>query len=251
MLFAATILIWGAGCTRDGEGSTPDRRDVRSADSAAGALGLPARKVPPYRVASVPNPGSIRGTIDLSALPAPAALACGGTPPAATSTVVWLDDIRTGLDVPPDRKLDRRLELTSARCKLEPRLQLALVGSTLNVHNEDQVAHQVELFRDGDAQPIYRIPFIFAGQLVPAQRPLSVPGVLEIRSTQDSALRSIVVVVDNPYATIAGADGQFTIDSIPPGSYTLMATNGVGVAEQRVEVTAAAGQPVVLRLATK
>jgi hypothetical protein len=164
---------------------------------------------------------------------------------------VWLDDIRTGLDVAPDRKLDRRLELTAARCKLEPRLQLALVGSTLNVHNEDQVAHQVQLFRDGDAEPIYRIPFIFAGQLVPAQRPLSVPGVLEIRSTQDPALRSMVVVVDNPYATIAGADGQFTIDSIPPGSYTLMATNGVGVAEQRVEVTAAGGQPVVLRLATK
>lgn len=249
--FAAALIFWGAGCTRDGEGSTTDRHESRSADSADGALGMPARTVLPYRVAPVTSPGSIHGTVDLSGLPAPSAPACGGTAPAPASTVVWLDDIRTGLDVPADRKLDRRLELTAARCRLEPRLQLALVGSTLNVHNEEQVAHRVDLFRDGGAQPIYRIPFIFAGQVVPAQRPLSVPGVLEIRSTQDSALRSTVVVVDNPYATVAGANGQFTIDSIPPGRYRLMATNGTGVAEQQVEVSAAAGQPVVLRLAPK
>jgi hypothetical protein len=252
LLFAAALIVsWGAGCTRDGEGSTPDHGDSRSADSADGALGMPARKVPPYRVAQVTNPGSIHGTVDLSGLPAPSAPACGGTAPAPASTIVWLDDIRTGLDVPADRKLDRRLELTAARCRLEPHLQLALVGSTLNVHNEDQVAHQVQLFRDGAPQPIYRIPFIFAGQVVPAQRPLSVPGVLEIRSTQDSALRSTVVVVDNPYTAVAAANGQFTIDSVPPGRYTLMATNGVGVAEQQVEVSAAGGQPVVLRLAPK
>ena len=251
-LSAATLLLWGAGCTRDGEGSTPERRDGVSADSADGALGLPTRKVPPYRVAAISNPGSVRGAIDASGLPAPSAPACGGAVPTPTSTIVWLDDIRTGLDVPADRKLDRRLELTAARCRLEPRLQLALVGSTLNVHNDESVAHQVQLFRDGGTQPIYRIPFIFAGQVVPAQRPLSVPGVLEIRSTQDSALRSVVVVVDHPYAAVATADGQFTIDSVPPGRYTLMATNGNGVAQQAVEVTAGAGgQPVVLRLAPK
>jgi hypothetical protein len=212
---------------------------------------LPTRKVPPYRVAQVTNPGSIRGTIDASGLPAPTAPACGGTPAPAAATIVWLDDIRTGLDVPAERKLDRRLELTAARCRLEPRLQLALVGSTLNVHNDESVAHQVQLFRDGGTQPIYRIPFIFAGQVVPAQRPLSVPGVIEIRSTQDSALRSVVVVVDHPYAAVAGADGQFAIDSIPPGRYKLMATNGVGVAEQQVEVSAAGGQPVAMRLAPR
>jgi hypothetical protein len=168
------------------------------------------------------------------AMPTPA---CGATPSQSTaSAIVWLDNIRTGLDVPAERKLDRRLELTAARCRLEPRLQLALVGSTLNVHNDESVAHQVHLFRDGAEQPIYRIPFIFAGQVVPAQRPLSVPGVLEIRTTQDSALRSVVIVVDHPYAAVVGADGQFVIDSIPPGRYKLMATNGHGVAEQDVEV---------------
>jgi hypothetical protein len=252
VLSAAALILWGAAaCTRDGEGSTPDRRDGRTADSAGGDLGMPTRKVAPYRVAQVANPGSIRGTVDVSGLPVPAALACGGTPAAPTTTVVWLDDIRTGLDVPADRKLERRLELTAARCRLEPRLQVALVGSTLNVHNSESVAHQVQLFRDGGAQPIYRIPFIFAGQVVPAQRPLSVPGLLEIRSTQDSALRSVVVVVDHPYATTAAADGQFAIDSIPPGRYKLMATNGVGIAEQQVEVSAAGGQPIALRLAPR
>jgi hypothetical protein len=254
-LVAAAALAAGgtSGCTRDGEGSTPDRQDgAGNADSADGALGLPTRKVPPYRVAAVGTPGRIRGTVDASAAPAPAG-PCGGGGAAAQSAtaIVWLDDIRSGLGVPAERKLDRRLQLDAGRCRLEPRLQLALVGSTLNVHNEEAVTHQVQLFRDGGAQPIYRIPFIFAGQLVPAQRPLSVPGVLEARSTQDAALRSFVVVVDHPYAAIVGANGQFVIDSVPPGRYKLMAINANGVAEQTVEVGGGTEQNVALRLQAK
>jgi hypothetical protein len=251
LICAAALAVIGAwGCTRDGEGSTPDRRDGASgADSADGALGFPTRKVPPYRVARVANPGTIRGTIDLTALSAPPPSACGAASAPSPGAVVWLDDIRSGLDVPGERKLDRRLELTAARCRLEPRLQLALVGSTLNVHNEESVAHQVQLFRDGAPQPVYRIPFIFAGQVVPAERPLTVPGVVEARSTQDPALHAVVVVVDHPYAATVGADGRFVIDSIPPGRYKLIARSVNGVAEQTVEVPAGGEQAVSLRLA--
>jgi hypothetical protein len=252
LLFAAALALGGAwGCTRDGEGSTPARRDGgRNADSADGTLGFPTRKVAPYRVEQVATPGRIRGTVDASALAASSALACGApsAPSSGPTAIVWLDDIRAGLDVPAERKLDRRLELIASRCKLEPRLQLALVGSTLNVRNDESVAHQVQLFRDGATQPVYRIPFIFAGQLVPAERPLTVPGVLEARSSQDSSLRSVVVVVDHPYAAVVGADGSFVIDSVPPGRYRLMAMSPNGSAEQTVDV-AASEQSVSLRLA--
>jgi hypothetical protein len=247
----ATAATWG--CTREGESSTTARANGggRSIDSADGALGIPTRKVAPYRVTQVTGGGTIRGTVDASALsaaPAPAS-ACGGAASAqAGGAIVWLDDIRAGLGVPAERKLDRRLELVAGRCKLEPRLQVGLVGSTLNVRNDESVAHQIHLFRDGEEQPIYRIPFIFAGQLVPAERPLTVPGLLEARSTQDPALRAVVVVVDHPYAATTGADGSFAIDSVPPGRYRIMATNGRGLAEGTVEVTAG-GSTVSLRLA--
>jgi hypothetical protein len=251
---AAALAVAGAwGCTADGEGSTPDRRDGgRNADSADGALGFPTRKVAPYRVGPVATPGRIRGTIDASALGTTAASTCGA--PAAQSgpsAVVWLDDIRAGLDVAAERKLDRRLELTAGRCKLEPRLQLALVGSTLNVRNDESVAHQIQLFRDGGTQPVYRIPFIFAGQIVPTERPLTVPGVLEARSSQDPALRSVVIVVDHPYAVTVGADGTFVIDSVPPGRYRLMAMNANGSAEQTVDVPPSGDQSLSLRLTPK
>lgn len=252
---AAALALGGAwGCTRDGEGSTPDRGDGgRKADSADGALGFPTRKVAPYRVEQVANAGRIRGTIDASALPAAAPSACGApaAPQSGPSAVVWLDDIRAGLDVSAERKLDRRIELIAGRCKLEPRLQLALVGSTLNVRNDESVAHQVQLFRDGGSQPIYLIPFIFAGQLVPAERPLTVPGVLEAGSTQDPSRRSVVVVVDHPYAAVVGADGSFVLDSVPPGRYRLMAMSPNGSAEQTVDVAASGEQAVSLRLAPK
>jgi hypothetical protein len=259
---AAALALGGLwGCTREGEGSTPNRRaaaadGVTNADSADGALGFPTRKVAPYRVGAVANPGTIRGTVDVSAVQAIAASACAaeagraGAPPDA-SAIVWLDDIRAGNGVPAERKLDRRLELAARRCRLEPKLQLALVGSTLNVRNDEQVAHQVRLFRDGAPQPVYQIPFIFAGQLVPAERPLTVPGILEARSTQDSSLRAVVVVVDHPYAAVVRTDGRFVLDSVPPGRYRLMAISASGAAEQTVEVPASGEQTVSLRLARK
>jgi hypothetical protein len=109
----------------------------------------------------------------------------------------------------------------------------------------------VELFRDGGTQPIYRIPFIFAGQVVPAERPLTVPGVLEAGTSQDPSLRSVVVVVDHPYAAAVGADGSFVIDSIPPGRYRLMAMSPTGSAEQTVDVPASGEQAISLRLAPR
>jgi hypothetical protein len=257
-VFAAALAVGGMwGCTREGEGSTrAGRNGGKDADSANGALGFPTREMPPYRVALVTSPGTIRGTVDASALGPVASSAC--TPPSAPpseppsgAAVVWLDDIRTGLGVPAERKLDRRLELSAGRCRLEPRVQLALVGSTLNVRNDEPVAHEIQLFRDGAPKPIYGIPFIFAGQLVPTERPLSVPGVLEARSTQDASLRSVVVIVDHPYAAVVGADGQFVIDSVPPGRYKLMAAAPNGAAEQVVEVAGAGEQMVSLRLAPK
>jgi hypothetical protein len=182
---------------------------------------------------------------------APSACGASATPQSGANAIVWLDDIRAGLDVSAERKLDRRLELIAGQCKLEPRLQLALVGSTLNVRNDESVVHQIQLFRDGGSQPIYRIPFIFAGQIVPAERPLTVPGVVEAASSQDPSRRSVVVVVDHPYAAVVGADGSFTIDSIPPGRYRLMAISPTGSTEQTVEVAASGEQAVALRLTPK
>ena len=257
---AAALALGGLwGCTREGEGSTPHRRSAgaNAADSADGVVGFPTRKMPPYRVATVANPGRIRGTVDVSAAPPRAASSCaparGATPstPAAPGAIVWLDDIRAGNGVPAERKLDRRLELSAGRCTLEPSLQLALVGSTMNVRNDEPVVHEVRLFRDGAPRPIYQIPFIFAGQLVPVERPLTVPGVVEARSTQDSSLRSVVVVVDHPYAAVVGADGRFVLDSVPPGRYRVMAMNANGAAAQTIEVPAGGEQTVSLRLTAK
>ena len=246
---AAVALGASWACTGDGDGFARERRGT-SADSVNGALGIPTRKLPPYRVTEVANPGTIRGTIDASGVTAPASSTCG-PPPSDGSAIVWLEDIRAGLAVPAERQLDRRLELVAGRCKLEPRLQLALVGSTLNVRNDEQVSHQIHLFRDGEEAPVYRIPFIFRGQLVPAQRPLSVAGVLEARSTQDPSLRSVVVVVDHPYATTVGSGGSFVIDSVPPGRYRVMAMSAAGSAEQVVQVPPAGEQAVALRLAPR
>lgn len=140
--------------------------------------------------------------------------------------------------MPAERKLERRLEIVAARCRLEPRLQLALAGSTVNIRNDESVTHQVQLFHDGGERPIYQIPFMFSGQVVPAHRPLTVPGVVEARSTQDPALRAVVVVVEHPYTAVVNGDGSFTIDSVPPGRYRLMAISASGAAEQVVDVPA-------------
>lgn len=184
--------------------------------------------------ASLGAVGSLNGTITLSGTP-PAdtqrvtkdSSVCGTTPdPRVTvdkkgdlsSAVVWIEDAKTGKPFP----IEKRSEMSSDNCALDPRVQAVVVGTTVNVFNDDKLVHELVFHRVGEADTLTKMPFYTTGQVVASERLAKKPGVVEVRCEQHPWTRGYVLVFDHPYFAVTDTDGSFSIDSLPPGSYKVM-----------------------------
>jgi hypothetical protein len=247
-LLLATMLV--AACGEDAGGRGTDASDG-SVATRRGSRPKPA----PYREVTLDSVGRVGGAVEIDGpvprdstihLAGDAAQVCGATQPLRTlqargqrvaGVVVWLEGVRAGKSLP----LERRYTLEHSGCLLAPRSQAAVTGGTLNVVNEDQFPHMTVVRRQGDDAPLDTLYMAFDGQVVPLDRALREPGVLEISCSADPAARAWVHVFDHPYFATTGADGTFAIDSVPPGSYTLVAWHE-RLGELRHPVTVSAGQ---------
>lgn len=253
--YIASMLVLVAAC--GGDGNT-------TVDSADGELDEPRRKGPEYKAAPVTAAGTISGTVTFvsaggaaaagtsqvpaapASAPATQRVAPGACAPAASSSaVVYLEDIATGLAVPDTTP--RRYELAVKECELSPAISIATASGTLNVSNALGGVHHVAFTFEGMKQPLLRVPFSDPGQLVPSERVLAVPGVVDVASDHHSGARARIVVLEHPYGVLT-ADGAFTLDSVPPGTYSLVALSATGRAEAKVQVQAGATTSVALQL---
>lgn len=238
-------LVACAGC-----GGSGDSGIAANADSVATTSETP----PPYQVADVARSGAIVGEVTLTS-PAPAdtmfavgadyAELCGSTRSVALvehrgegelmeNVVVWLADARSGKALP----VERRYQITNSDCSLVPRVQAAVEGGMLNVRNADPSAHRTLFERGGDT--IATIRESEAGQVVPTGKALARSGLVEVRSDRYPWSRAWIRVFDHPYFAVTNRDGTFTLDSVPPGHYRLMAWDArLGVREREVSVQAA------------
>lgn len=223
-------------------------RDVDEADSTAAA---DRETLPPYHVVDVSSSGAIVGRVTLES-PAPddttytasdsAAAFCGsshrvplvfGRDNNVEDVVVWLSDARSGKRLP----IERRYELTNSDCTLEPRVQAAVEGGMLNVRNADRSPHRTIFLSGGDT--VSSVRETEAGQVVPTGKPLLHRGLIRVRSDRYPWSRAWIRVFDHPYFAVTNRDGIFTIDSVPPGDYTLkMWEPRLGVREKEVHVEA-------------
>ena len=220
-----------AGCSDSAARSEPSRQPPRrTQDSAAGAVDLGSM---PYEATSVTNGATISGTITLVGGPRKDTDAvtrdqatCGTSVPGAVETsgtdlsnaVVWVADIKSGKPLP----VEKRAEISSSDCQLDPRVQAVVKGTTVNVFNDDRLLHRLVFVRAGTHDTLTRMPFFDPGQVVPSERLANEAGIVEIRCAYHPWTRGYVLVFDHPYFAVTGADGTFRIDSLPPGSYRLM-----------------------------
>jgi hypothetical protein len=149
--------------------------------------------------------------------------------------VVWLGDIRVGKPLP----VVRRYALDNDRCLLVPRVQAAVAGGTLNVRSADALVHRTRFVRLGAigllvgagvgagvgtlVDTIATVEHNDAGQVVPLERVLARPGLVEARSVPYAWMRAWIQVFDHPYFVVTAGDGRFVLDSIPAGQYHLAA----------------------------
>jgi hypothetical protein len=233
--------------------STSDRRD-----SAAGNVDLGGTGYKPDAMSAV---GSVAGVVRLdgtaSADTAPTASgqpACdvavepgGSNGEDRSNTVVWIADAKTGKPLP----IDRRVEISTEHCVIDPRIQTAVVGSGINVFNEDRLLHKLVFTRAGTDDTLAVMPFFNEGQLVASTALARRPGVVEIRCAQHAWMHGYILVFEHPYYAVTSGDGSFKIDSLPPGTYKLMVWHE-GAAkplEKTVKVTAGGTAKADLALA--
>jgi hypothetical protein len=227
----AVLAAFAIACSQD---ASPRKRGAassrRTQDSAAGTVDLGHTT---YRPGTLSAVGTVSGVITLEDV-APTSAAtvptdqrvCGTTvepmiEPGAkglSNTVVWIADVDAGKKLP----VERRIVVASEKCALNPRVQATIVGSAVNVFNDDRLFHTLVFTRAGTNDTLTTMPFFNIGQVVASERLAKTSGVVEIRCKQHPWTRGYIAVFDHPYFAVTEKDGAFKIDSLPPGSYKLM-----------------------------
>jgi len=185
-----------------------------------------------YKTVPLPAFGRIAGSVTFSG-PTPVdsithvttdADVCGATlvdvsfknrGPRLAGAVVWLSGIPAGKPMP----YTKRFDLMTQGCRLIPRVQTAIVGGTVNVRNADATTHRTRFMRNGEE--IVTVPETEDGQIVPAESVLTTASLIEIGCVVHPWTHGWIAAFDQPYFTMTNDDGQFAIDSIPPGRYRL------------------------------
>ena len=128
------------------------------------------------------------------------------------NAVVWID-------APAQAKVDAAappVQVDQQQCVFTPRVVLVPAGRKVEFLNSDRLLHNIhtlsrENARYNRTQPKGRtIPLTFAK-----------PEIVEVVCDLHPWMRAWVVVMEHPYYAVTGADGEFLIRNVPPGSYKL------------------------------
>lgn len=265
----AFALPFAAACGNDGgSGFALGKKTSTSAGAVEpelkGPVIIEALKTP-YRTVSVAAAGRLSGTVSLASPIAPAdpiptgpdSAVCGRTVGDSSvqqkgtglgNVVVWLEGVRAGKPLPEDK----RIEVESSSCVLTPRVQATVTGSAVNVIGHDDFRQHLRFLAAGDTAARTAILLGKDEQVIPTELPTKAPGLVIVRDADHPWPRAYVAVFDHPYFNVTKPDGSFTIEGVPPGSYTLMAWHErTGRTEQPVTVAANGAQKVELTLRAK
>jgi plastocyanin len=184
-----------------------------------------------YREVPVTNGGTVSGVVlaagDVPILPPQPVFkqldVCGDTVPderlvvgpggALANAVVALIDVPAGKPVPRDGSV----VLDNRKCAFVPHVISATVGQTLEIRNSDSTLH--------DAHAWLGTRSLFNVGILPERtrrQPLTDTGLVQINcNIRHTWMHAYLFVAPDPYHAVTGANGRFTIDQVPPGTYTL------------------------------
>ena len=108
----------------------------------------------------------------------------------------------------------------------------------LNVVNEDEVIHNPHPFEVVGMvrRSLWNLGLPEKGSKLSKELRVRRGNVVKIQCDQHDFMHAWIRVVTNPYWTMAGKDGSFKIDEVPPGKYTLVAWHPI-LGEQKKEIT--------------
>lgn len=183
--------------------------------------------------AQVQNPARINGTINLTGTPAAnepidmseeqACAAKHTTPPTAETVVasggklqnvfVYIKDGLTGQQAAAAEPL----VIDQDGCVYHPHVAGVQAGQTVVFKNSDGILHNVK------AVPVNQPGFnISQPNNMESTRTFNTAEVMvPIECNVHGWMNAYIGVVDHPYFAVSGADGNFTIENLPAGTYTI------------------------------
>lgn len=139
--------------------------------------------------------------------------------------------------VPKDGALDQ------VKCEFLPHVQVIPLGSKLKITSDDAVLHNAHGFLE-DGSTAFNIAVPIPGMEIPTV--MKKPGVIKLRCDAGHTWMSgYIAVVETPFYAVTDANGNFSIENVPPGDYQVeiwqewagKQTQPISVKEGEQEVT--------------
>jgi hypothetical protein len=220
-----------------------------AAVAAAPHKGVPYGQEVPYENAQ--SAGSISGTITTSAKGlAPVRVTidqkiCGSELPDHAIIVDGQGRLANAVVVLTGVKRAAASDTTvlNEQCQFAPRVQIARPNSNVRTTSKDPILHTTNA-QLATGKGIFNVALPIAGLTI--SKPIGGAGVVRLSCSTHPWMRGWLVVTDEA-AAISGADGHFSLDNIPSGTYELRVWHeALKAAPQKVTVVA--GKPTELAL---
>lgn len=109
--------------------------------------------------------------------------------------------------------------LDQVQCEFVPHVQVLPAGSTLNLTSSDPVLHNAHAFYE-DGSTAFNIAVPIPGMEV--SHKLDKSGVIRLRCDAGHTwMSAYIVVTEEPFYALTDANGNFSIEGVPPGNYEI------------------------------
>ena len=195
-------------------------------------------------------PGRLAGTVRLAGassrrLATPGAYPGRRVSPVSDREASELQNVIVYVRLPAARvAVPSRVVIRQTDEEFVPHVVAITRGSTVEFPNDDLVFHNVFSLSRASTFDLGRYPKGATKSVT-----FSRPGIVKVFCHLHSHMNALVRVFDHPHFTAVGADGRFTLDGLPPGTYAVAAWHErVGEAVTSVTVSAGAETPLSFSL---
>lgn len=136
--------------------------------------------------------------------------------------------------------------ITNEKCAFAPRVQIVRPNANVKTTSKDAVLHTTNAQLE-NGRTLFNVALPIPGLTI--TKAIGAAGNVRLTCNTHPWMRGWMVVTDEA-AAVSGADGRFTIDNVPPGTYELRVWHeSLKGAPQKI--TVAAGKPTDLNLQMK
>lgn len=126
-------------------------------------------------------------------------------------------------------------------CRFTPHVVVVPVGKPLRVLNNDGILHNVHTFPEKNtplntAQPGFKKSM---------ETTFATPEIVRVGCDVHPWMSARIVVADSPFVAVTDSNGAFSIEGVPPGTYSVSIWHE-SLGEQKQQVTISAGQTAKL-----